>query len=130
MNLKLATNGAKSSSHPILIGLGYTFGLVMIIAVLFAFILQFTSLSDSHLPLVSYIVTAISLLTGGYQAGKKAGEKGWYYGGIIGLIYGIILAAVSYLGFNLAFNLRNITILLLSFLFAAFGGIIGVNRNN
>lgn len=114
-------------SHPILFGFTYTVGLMLIMSVLFAFLLYFTSLSDSHLPVISYIVTALSLLVGGYQAGKKAGIKGWYYGGMIGAIYGILLAAISFLGFDTDLNLRNLTLILLAFLFGAFGGMIGVN---
>ncbi len=130
MNVKLVTNGVKNSSHPIVIGLVYTMGIVFVLTLLFALILYFTSLSDSTLPIISYIVTAVALLFGGYQAGKKAESKGWYYGGLVGIIYGIVLAMISYLGFAIAMNLKQLSLVVLAFLFGAFGGMIGVNTKN
>ncbi|MFV9510921.1 TIGR04086 family membrane protein [Tepidibacillus sp. LV47] len=121
------SNATKKYSNPILIGLIYTFAIVILSTLVFTLILYFTSLSEQRLPLLIYITTAISLLTGGFKSGKTAGTRGWYYGGITGLIYGILLALIWFLGFNLGFQLRLLIILLLSFLFGSFGGMIGVN---
>ncbi|OEG00215.1 hypothetical protein BHF71_05880 [Vulcanibacillus modesticaldus] len=123
-----ATNESKRT-RPILTGLTYTIGIVIISSLIFAILLDFTSLSDTNLPLYSYTVTAISLLVGGFVAGKRAGNKGWYYGGITGLIYGVILAIVAFLALNIDFNLKNLVLIVLAFLFGAVGGIIGVNIN-
>jgi len=128
LNLNQVTSGTKNASSPVLTGLIYAFVMVMVSSVLFALLLYFTSLSDANLPLISYIVTAVSLLTGGFQAGRRSGSKGWYYGGLTGLIYGILLAIIGFLSLDTTFGLRNIALILLSFLFGAFGGIFGVNR--
>ncbi|TCS83838.1 TIGR04086 family membrane protein [Tepidibacillus fermentans] len=123
-NLNHAT---KKYSNPILTGLIYTFSIVILSTVVLTLILYFTSLSEQSLPIFIYITTAISLLIGGFKSGKIAGTRGWYYGGITGIIYGIILSLIWFLGFNLDFQLRLLALLLLSFLFGSFGGMVGVN---
>lgn len=130
MNLRSITNGANGSKKvgkPILTGLMYTLVMVLASAFIFALLLYFTSLSDSHLPLISYIITGTSLTVGGFVSGKKAGAKGWYYGGVTGAIYGVLLAIIGFLAFNAAFTLRDLSLAVLSFLFGALGGILGVN---
>ena len=106
MDLKTVTNGTKNV-NPILSGLTYTLGIAIIASFIFAVLLYFTSLSDSNLPLITYIVTAVSLLTGGYVSGKRASNKGWYYGGLTGIIYGILLIVISFLGFDLEQLLKD-----------------------
>lgn len=128
--LKAITNGAKKASHPVLSGLTYAFAIAIVLALIFAFLLYFTSLSDAKLPLYSYIVTASSLLIGGFVSGRRGGEKGWYYGGLTGIIYGLVLAIISFLGFDLDFNLKSLVLLVLTFLFGSLGGIFGVNSSN
>lgn len=128
MKLNLKTNGTKNS-HPILAGLIYTYTIAIIGALIFTLLLFWTSISDSKLPLISYIITAVSLLAGGYISGKRAGVKGWYYGGMTGIIYGIILVIIVFLAFDTELNLRSLVLIVLTFLFGALGGIVGVNRN-
>jgi len=127
MNLIQATNSAKKVSHPILIGLTYALAIVIVGSLITALLLSFTSLSDSKLSIISFAVTGLSLLIGGFIAGKRAGLKGWYYGGLTGLIFGVIISMINFLAFDLGFNLRSLILILLTFLFGAFGGVLGVN---
>ncbi|KXG44986.1 hypothetical protein U473_03005 [Tepidibacillus decaturensis] len=121
------TNITPKITNPILSGLVYTYAIVIIASLFWALLLYFTSLSDTNLSLFSYTITAISLLFGGFVSGKRAGSRGWYYGGITGAIYGLILAIIGFLGFDASFNLRNLVLIILAFLFGALGGIFGVN---
>lgn len=127
VNLKQLTSETKNGVNPILYGLTYTFSIVIISVLLLAIILTLTSLSDSRLPYISYAITVISILVGGYKAAKKAQIKGWYYGGITGLIYGLLLVIITFLAFDFSLNLRSLVLVVLTFLFGAFGGIFGVN---
>lgn len=127
MNLKSITNVTKSGAHPVIAGLTYSFSIAIIMALFFTILLYLTSFSDSSLQTASYIVTAISLLTGGFVSGKKAGNKGWYFGGITGVIYGVILALITFLGFDADINLKGLVLIILTFLFGALGGVFGVN---
>ncbi len=113
--------------NPILSGLLYTFGIGLLLAFAFTLLLYFTSVSDSYINLMSYLITLVSLLSGGFVAGKRAGEKGWYYGGITGLIYGIVILIIAFLAFNSKMNLQSLALVALSFLFGSSGGIFGVN---
>jgi len=124
------SNGNNMFANPILVGLLYTFTIVLLSSIILTLLLYFTSLSEQSLPLLIYITTAISLLTGGFKTGKLATARGWYYGGITGAIYGLVLAFVWFLGFNLGFQIRLLAIVLLSFLFGSLGGMFGVNSNN
>ena len=128
MKLNIRATGMKNT-HPILIGLLYTYAIAIVGALIFTLLLYWTSISDAKIPLVSYVITAVSLMIGGYITGRRAGERGWYYGGLMGIIYGIILVFIVFLAFNAPINLRSLVLLLLTFLFGAFVGIIGVNRN-
>ncbi|WP_339063904.1 TIGR04086 family membrane protein [Tepidibacillus marianensis] len=121
------SNGTKMYSNPILAGLVYTFSIAILSSIILTLLLYFTSLSEQSLPLLIYITTAISLLTGGFKTGKLAATRGWYFGGITGAIYGLVLTLIWFLGFNLGFQLRLLAIILLSFLFGSLGGMFGVN---
>lgn len=127
MKINSLVNGAKNGWNPIIMGLLYTFAIVMVLGLIVAIIMYITSLSDAYIPVLSYIITAIALIFGGAKTGKHVGEKGWYYGGLTGFIYGLLLIAITFLAFNLEINLRSIVLLILTFLFGAFGGIFGVN---
>jgi len=127
MNLKAIANGTKKSSHPAFTGLIYASIITIGFVLIYSFLLYFTSLSDSHLSRLAYIVTAISLSIGGFVSGKSAGHKGWYYGGLTGITYGLILAIIAFLAFDARFNLNGLALIVLTFLFGSLGGIFGVN---
>lgn len=129
MNLKSIANGTKKSSYPAFTGLIYAFIITLGFVLIYSFLLYFTSLSDSHLSRLTYIITAISLSSGGFVSGRRAGQKGWYYGGLTGITYGLILAIIAFLAFDASFNLNGLALLVLTFLFGALGGIFGVNTS-
>ncbi|WP_442603508.1 TIGR04086 family membrane protein [Paenibacillus sp. KN14-4R] len=112
---------------PILSGLIYAF-VIMFAGTLFtSLILLLTSANESNLPAFSYINHIISLLVGGWVAGKKSGTKGWYYGGMLGCIYTLIIFMIAFLSFDAGLNGRSFLLLCVSLLSAGIGGIFGVN---
>ncbi len=127
MKLNQIASNTKNNANPILAGLSYTFIIILVAIIILGLLLYFTSFSDTYLPHISYIVTAISIIIGGYTAARRTSEKGWYYGGITGVIYGIILIIIAFLAFNVEINFRSLILVILTFLFGAFGGIFGVN---
>lgn len=129
MNLKTIANSTKKNTHPVFSGLIYAFIITIGFIIIYSFLLYFTSLSDSHLSRLTYIITAISLTSGGFVSGKRAGQKGWYYGGFTGLTYGLILAIIAFLAFDASFNLNGLALIVLTFLFGSLGGIFGVNTS-
>lgn len=129
MNLKAIANSTKKNTHPVFSGLIYAFIITIGFVLIYSFLLYFTSLSDSHLSRLTYIITAISLTSGGFVSGKRAGQKGWYYGGLTGVTYGLILAIIAFLAFDASFNLNGLVLIVLTLLFGSLGGIFGVNTS-
>lgn len=127
MNLSSDSNTSKKRSHPIIIGLLYTVIILIIVCLVLALALYFTSLSESNIFIISLIATSISIIIGGFVSGKKAGTKGWLYGGFVGLIYGIIIIIIIFLAYDKHIDIRQVVFVLLNFLLGAFGGIFGVN---
>ncbi|GEN33073.1 TIGR04086 family membrane protein [Aneurinibacillus danicus] len=112
---------------PMLAGFIYTFTIVLLGAVVTSLILAFTETRESSLPTVVYTVNGLALFVGGFVSGKRGGMKGWYYGGMTGILYSIFITLLSFLGFDAKLGISSLYHLLLAFLVAAVGGIIGVN---
>ncbi|NME98965.1 TIGR04086 family membrane protein [Aneurinibacillus aneurinilyticus] len=112
---------------PMLAGFIYTFIIVFLGAIVVSFMLAFTDTRESTLPSAVYTVNGLALFVGGFVSGKRGGEKGWYYGGMTGILYFLFVVLISFLGFDAKLGLNHLYYLLLAFLVAAFGGIIGVN---
>jgi putative membrane protein (TIGR04086 family) len=96
-------------------------------AVITSFVLAFTGTRESSLSTLVYTVNGLALFVGGFVSGKRGGERGWYYGGMSGILYYVFVLLLSFLGFNAKLGVSNLYYLLLAFLVAAVGGIIGVN---
>lgn len=116
-----------SIQSPILAGLFYAFLVMSIAAVITSLILLLTSQNEDALSTYAYIIHSLSLLLGGWIAGKKAEEKGWYYGGLFGLIYSVIVFVIGFLGFDKGLDWSMLAFLLAAFFLGALGGVVGVN---
>lgn len=101
--------------------------IVLLGSLIVSFIFQFTSVSESKMPIFTYVVNALSLLTGGFVAGFKAKERGWFFGGMTGILYTIILILIAFLAFDVALTIKTLVSMISSFAIAAIGGIFGVN---
>lgn len=120
----------QSSSGSVITGLLFTFGLVLVGALLTALLLAFTDLHESSLPYFTYVINAVALLAGGMVTGRRCGNKGWYYGGLTGLFYFLLVMLIGFLGFNAPFRLVTLLYLVGAFVLAAIGGVIGVNMSS
>jgi len=95
---------------------------------IFAVLLSTTNISDSYISGVISIVSVLSILIGSASCTKNANSQGLVWGSIIGLIYSIILYLISsvlFVGFSITSS--TFYLFILSFLFDAIGGIIGIN---
>lgn len=79
------------------------------------------------MPIITYIVNAISLLVGGFVTGFKAKERGWIFGGVTGILYTIILFIIAFLAFDIAITSKTLVTMISAFGISAIGGIFGVN---
>ncbi|MGO4528864.1 TIGR04086 family membrane protein [Paenibacillus sp. 2TAF8] len=114
-------------SNPILSGLYHAFVWMFIGALVLSFFLWMSDLREQELSTYTYVVHGLSLLIGGFIAGKRSGEKGWYYGGLTGIVYGLLVLLIGFLALDASFNWKDSLQLLIAFLLSALGGIFGVN---
>ncbi|GGH48344.1 putative membrane protein (TIGR04086 family) [Paenibacillus sp. JGP012] len=116
-------------SNPILSGLCHAFVWMFIGALILSFFLWMSGMREQDLSTYTYVVHGLSLIIGGFIAGKRSGEKGWYYGGLTGIVYGLLVLLIGFLALDASFNWKDSLQLLSAFVLAAFGGIFGVNTH-
>ena len=95
---------------------------------IFAILLSTTNIPDSYISGVICIISVLSILIGSASCTKKANSQGIVWGSIVGLIYSIVLYLISsllFVGFSVP--LSTFYLFVLSILFGAIGGIIGIN---
>lgn len=114
---------------PLISGLIYAFIVMLAGTLITSFYLLFSSTGENSLPTFSYLTHIVSLLIGGWIAGKKSRTKGWYYGGLLGCIYSLILFMVAFLAYDAGLNMRSMALLGTCLATAAIGGIFGVNSS-
>lgn len=114
-------------SNPILSGLCHAFVWMFIGALVLSFFLWMSGMREQDLSTYTYVVHGLSLLIGGFIAGKRSGEKGWYYGGLTGIVYGLLVLLIGFLALDASVNWKDSLQLLSAFLLSALGGIFGVN---
>lgn len=118
-----------TSSSPIITGTAITIGLVVIGSLFTSLLLQFSSVSEMSLPYFTYAINGLSLLFGGWMAGKKGGQKGWYFGGLTGISYFVLIILIGFLAFDVTPQFNALLYLVGAFLLSALGGIFGVNMS-
>lgn len=95
---------------------------------IFSIILSNTNISDTYISSVITVISIISILLGSAFCTKKATSQGLVWGSIVGLIYSLIIYLISSI-FLIGFTSSTSTIylIILSILFGAIGGIVGIN---
>lgn len=117
-NIKKVIKGSAFSIIITLIGL-----------LVYSIILSYTSVSESTIPTIVIIITAISLLIGSTISTSNIKKNGIINGMFVGLIYiAIIYLLSSIVTGNFLLNITSIIMIITSVLTGALGGIIGVNK--
>ncbi|MFZ5966041.1 MAG: TIGR04086 family membrane protein [Bacillota bacterium] len=104
----------------------YIFSLIVFI--IMALLITYTSMSETIIPLMTTIVMIISVSVSGMYSGMKIKRKGWLNGGIAGLIYIIWMIFMSWVfieGFS--FDKYALFKILIGAAGGGIGGMIGVN---
>ena len=116
-NIKKVIKGSAFSIIITLIGL-----------LIYSIILSYTSVSESTIPTIVIIITAISILIGSTISTSNIKKNGIINGMFVGLIYiAIIYLLSSIVTGNFLLNITSIIMIITSVLTGALGGIIGVN---
>lgn len=117
-NIKKVIKGSAFSIIITLIGL-----------LIYSIILSYTSVSESTIPTIVIIITAISVLIGSTISTSNIKKNGIINGMFVGLIYiAIIYLLASIVTGNFLLNITSIIMIITSVLTGALGGIIGVNK--
>lgn len=106
--------------------IAYCIALLMFL--IYAFALEFTSIPESSIPIVALVVSMISVFIGSSFAVIKIKENGLINGGLVGLIYILILYLLSSI-FSTGFGINGYSFAMIIFnvIIGMIGGIIGVN---
>lgn len=127
MNTMEKVKNVKIQS-PMVSGLIYAFCSLLIITLIASLLLKLTNVAEQSVFVSVFIIHGIALTLGGFVSGKRAGEKGWYHGGMMGMIYFIIVMLIGFLGFDsVLMSINSLIFVVLSFIAASIGGILGVN---
>jgi len=101
----------------------------LIFLFVFSIILAYTNLSESFIPPVIIVVTAISIFIGSSIGNIKMKKNGLINGALIGGIYLLSIYLLSgVISQNFSLTIQSIIIIIAGMLCGMFGGIIGVNK--
>ena len=125
---KLKDGEFSKNSIRILKGSAISIFLTMILLIIYALILSYTSVQEVTIKPVIIVITGISILIGSSISTLKIKKNGILNGGLVGLIYILaiyIASSISGTGFD--FNTYSIIMVIVSIMMGIVGGILGVN---
>jgi len=126
--VKVNENGSNNLIK-ILKGSLFSILTTLILLIIFAALLTYTTINENTIPAVIIIVTALSILIGSQITTSRIKKNGVINGMLIGMIYIIFLYIVSSIVTkNFSLNSYSIIMSVASIIIGGIGGIIGVNR--
>ena len=119
-----------AASYTLSITKGAAYAVIFSLAaiLLFAVIINFTSIGEGAIQPVNQVIKGVSILLGCFFAGKKIKTNGWFMGLIVGLAYTLIAYLLfSFLDVDFRLSLSILNDLLFGGITGIIGGIIVVN---
>jgi len=112
----------------ILRNIGISYVISIILLMIYALLLAYTNISESTIPVITFVISLISVFIGSSLSMIKIRENGLMNGGLVGLIYILLLYFFSSI-FSTGFGLNGYSFWMIIFnvLIGMIGGIIGVN---
>lgn len=102
--------------------------LTLLLLLIFAMLLTYTSLQENIIKPVIIVISGISILLGSSISTLKIKKNGILNGSLVGLVYIVTIYLISSAtGIGFALNLYSIIMIIISILAGMIGGIIGVN---
>jgi len=103
--------------------------ITIILLLIFATLLTYTSLAENTIPIVILVITGISILIGSQISTVHIRKNGIINGGLIGIIYILVIYLISSIVTgNFSLSIYSGIMIVVSMITGALGGIIGVNR--
>lgn len=113
-----------------LVSKGSVFAVIitLLFIILFAFVMQLSSLSETIIRPVVQVVRILSIAIGGAYAARKTTNKGWLKGAVTGIGYVILVSVICVIsGGQFAFDRILLSDALMALIVGAAGGAIGIN---
>lgn len=127
MSENISENG--NNIKKVIKGSAFSIIITLIGLLVYSIILSYTSVSESTIPTIVIIITAISILIGSTISTSNIKKNGIINGMLVGLIYiTVIYLLSSIVTGNFLLNITSIIMIITSVLTGALGGIIGVNK--
>ena len=127
MSENISENG--NNIKKVIKGSAFSIIITLIGLLVYSIILSYTSVSESTIPTIVIIITAISILIGSTISTSNIKKNGIINGMFVGLIYiAIIYLLSSIVTGNFLLNITSIIMIITSVLTGALVGIIGVNK--
>ena len=127
MSENISENG--NNIKKVIKGSAFSIIITLIGLLVYSIILSYTSVSESTIPTIVIIITAISILIGSTISTSNIKKNGIINGMFVGLIYiAIIYLLSSIVTGNFLLNITSIIMIITSVLTGALGGILGVNK--
>lgn len=124
----IESGGFSSATLGFFKGVGIAALLTLLIFLISALLLSYTSLPESAIPYISFITQIIGALIAGLIPAKRARTRGMLTGSLSGFIYILIIWLIASLASDGFYVGKHIlTMLLLSLIAGGIGGITGVN---
>ena len=111
----------------ILWGVLISLSLLLLGSLLLGLITNFTNLITKLPTNLLFILNYIAIFIGGIVAAYRAQTNGWLNGGLVGLIYMLMIIVLGSLWQSVVFSVGLVLRVVLSFLVAGLGGMVGVN---
>ncbi len=126
---------SKQEENPLLqdvmlVSKGSVFAVIitLLFIILFAFVMQLSSLSETIIRPVVQVVRILSIALGGAYAARKTSNKGWLKGAVTGIGYVILVSVIGVIsGGQFAFDRILLSDALMALVVGAAGGAIGIN---
>lgn len=96
--------------------------------ILFAFVMQLSSLSETVIRPVVQVIRILSIAVGGAYVARNSANKGWLKGAATGVCYVILVSLIGMVsGGQFAFDRILLSDTLMAIVVGAAGGAIGIN---
>lgn len=114
-------------NSPLLSGLTYAVGFMLIGTLIASLILLVTDIPEDSWRGTTLMIHGLAMLIGGMVTGKRSGRKGWYQGILLGAMYIAVVWMIGFLAYDSGFTKDMLILAGLALGTGAFGGMIGVN---
>lgn len=123
------SNLKNSPVTALLKGILISYCLTLAVFIIYALLITYTNISESFIPVLSLITTALSCIISGFLTAKTAKSRGLLWGVAAGGLYMLIMFTLGYTTIpTYQLNQKFAISLCLALAGGGIGGIIGVNR--